>query len=937
VFFFGARGGTLICAACLAAYGQDRLSGQLRVLIVEDSENDAALVVRELAREGDSITFSRVENADEMRAALVAGPWDVILSDWKLPGFSGLEALAIAQATGLDIPFIIVSGSIHEDIAVAAMRAGAHDYVLKDRMARLGVAVHREIRERDVRASRREAETALRASQEVSRQAQKMEAVGLLAGGVAHDFNNVLTVVGMCSSVLEESLDADDPRRFHAAEITKAAACGATITRQLLTMSRHHPSEPRSIRIGDVVEQFQPMLRRLVRDQVTLTIHNADAPAVLADPVQIEQVLMNLAVNGRDAMPNGGRLTIGVSPVAFDDPDDARIRGLAPGTYVELAVTDTGCGMDAETQKRIFEPFFTTKAVGNGTGLGLAIVHGIVQQAGGAITVYSEVGRGTSVRVFVPVSTRSVDEDRPKPIAPTEIPAATILIVDDNDDVRGVAARILRGAGCTVLEASSGAESRRLAVSYDGRIDLVLCDVILSDVRGEQLVAQLRGLRPNIRSVLMSGYPAGALSSVAEGALEMLNKPFGTASLRAAIARGLEGWRAPTREEPVSAAAEDRVRVLLAEDDEPLRKLIVRSLRRSKFEVVEAGSGKAAAAAVQGQQFDVIVSDINMPDGTGLDLMRSVRRVDLDVPFILLSGDPDVKTATKAIEYGAFRFLIKPLDLDVLAKLFRHAARVHGLARLRREAFSIGGTRPGAIDRAGLEVRFELALDNLWMAYQPIVDAKTGGLYGLEALLRSEEPSMASPQALIGAATQIDGLPKLGRKIRALSAAALASRREVLFVNLHPDDLLDAELVDADSPLAQMASRVILEVTERAALPTSPLLAERIARLRTLGYRLAVDDIGAGYSGLASFAELVPEVVKIDMSLVRGVHLSTLKQRTIAAISRLCRESGTLVVCEGVETAEERDCVVFLGCDLLQGYLFGKPTRELPALRERTT
>jgi EAL domain-containing protein (putative c-di-GMP-specific phosphodiesterase class I) len=249
---------------------------------------------------------------------------------------------------------------------------------------------------------------------------------------------------------------------------------------------------------------------------------------------------------------------------------------------------------------------------------------------------------------------------------------------------------------------------------------------------------------------------------------------------------------------------------------------------------------------------------------------------------------------------------------------------------LRREAFSIGGARPGAIDRAGLEVRFDLALDRLWMAYQPIVHAKTGNLYGLEALLRSDEPSMSNPQTLIDAATHLDCLPRLGRKIRALCAATLASRSEVLFVNLHPDDLLDSELISDESPLAQMASRVILEVTERAALSPSPLLAERLVRLRELGYQIAVDDIGAGYSGLASFAELAPEVVKIDMSLVRGVHVSTLKQRTISAICRLCRESGTLVVCEGVETGEERDCVVALGCDLLQGYLLGKPSRELP-------
>jgi DNA-binding NtrC family response regulator/EAL domain-containing protein (putative c-di-GMP-specific phosphodiesterase class I) len=905
------------------------LSRQLRILIIEDSEDDAALVVRELGRGGDTVMFSRVETAEEMRAALGAESWDVILSDWKLPQFSGLEALTIAQATGRDIPFIIVSGSVREDIAVDAMRAGAHDYVLKDRMARLSAAVHREIRERDVRASQRETEKALRASQDLYRHAQKMEAVGRLAGGVAHDFNNVLTVIGMCASLLEEALDADDPRRVDATEIVKAAACGATITRQLLTMTRHNPSEPRSIEIGDVLAQFQPMLRRLVGDQITLAIHNVASPPVLADPAHIEQVLMNLAVNGRDAMPNGGRLTIETHPVSLHDPDEAHACGLAPGTYVELAVTDTGTGMDAEIQKKIFEPFFTTKAVGKGTGLGLSIVDGIVRQMGGAITVYSELGHGTSMRVFVPISTRTVGGDRTSVVATVEIPAATILVVDDQDDVRRIAARILRAAGCMVLEASRGAEARRLAVSYDGRIDLVLCDVSLADTRGEQLVGQLRGVRPHIRSVLMSGYPAGALTPVGDGPLELLRKPFGPASLRAAVARALEGWRAPGPDE-LAPVADERVRVLLAEDDEQLRKAIARALRRSKFEVVEVSSGHAAAAEVQGRPFDAIVSDVNMPDGTGLDLMRSVRRVDLDVPFILLSGDPDVKTAATAIEYGAFRFLVKPLDLDELAKITRHAARVHGLARLRREAFSIGGARPGAIDRAGLEVRFELALDRLWMAYQPIVDAKTGTLYGLEALVRSEEPSMANPQTMIEAATHIDCLPKLGRKIRALSAAALAPRSELLFVNLHPDDLLDSELVAEETPLAQIASRVILEVTERAACSPSPLLADRLSRLRALGYRIAVDDIGAGYSGLSSFAELAPEIVKIDMSLVRGVHLSRLKQRTIAAICRLCRESGTLVVCEGVETAEERDCVVSLGCDLLQGYLLGKPSRDLP-------
>lgn len=246
----------------------------------------------------------------------------------------------------------------------------------------------------------------------------------------------------------------------------------------------------------------------------------------------------------------------------------------------------------------------------------------------------------------------------------------------------------------------------------------------------------------------------------------------------------------------------------------------------------------------------------------------------------------------------------------------------------------MSGTHVGAVDRAGLEVRFDQAIDRLWMAYQPIFDARTGALFGVEALLRSNEPLMPGPQHVLDAATQLGLLPRLGRRTRALAASAMASRDDglALFVNLHPEDLSDLDLVAADAPLTKIASRVILEITERATLGSLPELTTRIARLRALGFRVAVDDIGAGYSSLQSFTELMPEVVKIDMSLVRDVHLSAVKQRTISALCKLCHEGGCLVVGEGVETVQESECMVSLGCDLLQGYLLGRPSRELPAI-----
>jgi len=218
------------------------------------------------------------------------------------------------------------------------------------------------------------------------------------------------------------------------------------------------------------------------------------------------------------------------------------------------------------------------------------------------------------------------------------------------------------------------------------------------------------------------------------------------------------------------------------------------------------------------------------------------------------------------------------------------------------------------------------------MAFQPIYDARTNALYGVEALMRSREPSIPHPGALLDTASALGRLPLLGRRVRHLAASALASRPDIpaLFVNLHPDDLADIDLISADAALSQIAPRVILEVTERESLVSSTALTDRLARLRELGFRLAVDDIGAGYSGLTSFADLTPEIVKIDMSLVRAVHTSTLKQHTIRALCSLCHEVGTLVVGEGVETTDERDCLIALGCDLLQGYLLGRPSPDLP-------
>lgn len=374
-------------------------------------------------------------------------------------------------------------------------------------------------------------------------------------------------------------------------------------------------------------------------------------------------------------------------------------------------------------------------------------------------------------------------------------------------------------------------------------------------------------------------------------------------------------------------------RVLLVEDDPELLRTLGRALRRNRFDVVEAGSGSQALTRLEQASCDVIVSDVHMPDGGGLDLLRVARRVDLDIPVILVSGAADTQSAAAAVAYGAFRYLPKPLELDVLMRTIRHAMRAHALARLRRCAFSATGGHVGAADRAGLEVRFEQALDSLWMAFQPIVHARGCALFGVEALLRSNEPSLPNPIAVVDAASQLGRTSELGRRAREIAAAGMREHPELqLFVNIHPEDLIDADLVAETALLSRIAPRVVLEVTERSVLPTSSALSMCIARLRALGFRLAVDDIGAGYSGLTSFADLTPEIVKIDMALVRNIHLSLLRQKTVKALCNLCHEVDCLVIGEGVETEEERDCLIGLGCDLLQGFLIGRPQPALPMM-----
>jgi PAS domain S-box-containing protein len=638
--------------------------------MVEDIPEEAELIELYLRRHDYAVEVRRVDCPDAMQDALAAQPWDVILADYRVPGFGALAALAMLKVSRRDIPFIIVSGTISDENAVAAMRAGAHDYVLKSNLSRLFPAIEREIQEAAARAEKRQIEVALQQSDADLReretrlegiissamdaiisvdenrriilfnraaekmflcdaakalgssldqfipvslreahgqhflrfaseghtsrsmtspamlnalrangeefpieatisqveaagqklytvilrditerkslehqlqQARKLEAIGRLAGGVAHDFNTLLNVMLGHAELLDHELAADDPRRERVHQIETAAQMSAGLTKQLLTFSRKQPIVPRVIDLCEAVVRLEPMLRRVVREDIELDLQLPSKPCpVKVDPGQMHQVLLNLAANARDAMPCAGVLTISVGPVELDNLHPLRAPELPRGRYISLAVTDTGTGMDAATAASIFEPFFTTKAPGTGTGLGLATVYGIVKQSGGEISVQSELGSGSTFRILLPASDEKIAalEEEPHVVLPVASRGnETILLAEDSTPLRELTRELLAREGYNLLVASDGTEALDVCTAA-ARVDLLLTDIVMPGLRGPELVEKIRQRRPEMRVVYLSGYAEESLRI--DGAL-VLEKPYNAERLYRTVRHALDG------------------------------------------------------------------------------------------------------------------------------------------------------------------------------------------------------------------------------------------------------------------------------------------------------------------------------------------------------------------------------------------------------------
>jgi signal transduction histidine kinase len=503
------------------------MSRELSLLLVEDSEDDAELVLFELRRQGFAPLATRVETGPDLEHALAQGGWHLVVSDHNLPAFSSAEALRIVKQRAPELPFIVVSGSIGAEYAVEAMRAGASDFVIKTKLHRLAPAVERELREAEQRLEQQRTAAALVESEERLRQAQKLEAVGRLAGGVAHDFNNLLTAILGYADLALAAFPPGTPTRADIEEIKLAGQRAVDLTRQLLAFSRQQVLHRRVLNLNEVVQGVARLLRRVIGEDIAIEIAaSSDLWPVMADRTQIEQIVMNLAVNSRDAMQNGGRLSIETANVTAPEGAGA---GLPPraGDYVCLRVKDTGEGISPEIRSRIFEPFFTTKEAGRGTGLGLATVYGIVQQSEGFITLDSDLGQGTTFSIFLPRTREASVPEAPArpPIKTTG--EETILLVEDEASVRDLAARVLSAAGYHVMAAAGPQAALRTASSYPEPIHLLVTDVVMPDMSGPVLVERLRRVRPGLDVLFISGFSGESVTAIEPfGEDRLLSKPF---------------------------------------------------------------------------------------------------------------------------------------------------------------------------------------------------------------------------------------------------------------------------------------------------------------------------------------------------------------------------------------------------------------------------
>lgn len=539
--------------------------------------------------------------------------------------------------------------------------------------------------------------------EEEARQAQRMEAIGRLSAGLAHDFNNFLTAIFGYTDLLLESVPSDHPWRDSVVEIRQTAERAASLTRKLLAFGRKQALQPRMVDLNELIADMRGTLLPLIGEDVELvTSLDPKLDLVKVDHGQMEQVLLNLVVNAREAMPRGGKLLIETRNASLDEVH-GRIHGvrLAPGPYVMMAVTDTGVGMDEETQARVFEPFFTTKE--KGTGLGLSVVYGIVKQSGGYIWVYSEPGMGSTFKVYLPACKEPAEarplEARPQP----RRGQGTVLLVEDDQRVRELTMAMLAPCGYRVLAAKEGSQAMELARS-NPEVDLLLTDVVMPSMSGVELWEKLGALYPHMRVLFMSGYPEQVLNRYGTCLrdLPFLSKPFSSEELRLKVEEVLAMpppvplWQKPQRPPtslpgPKTPTAQieggkdpERPRILIVDDEAAVRRLLARLLEGQGYKCVLAAGAEEARAKLSRESFHLLLCDMRMPGESGLELVREVTPRYPEMAVVFVSGLDDPEVAQMALKQGAYGYILKPFRTNELLIQVANALRRRELEIARR-------------------------------------------------------------------------------------------------------------------------------------------------------------------------------------------------------------------------------------------------------------
>jgi signal transduction histidine kinase len=510
----------------------------MKFLLIDDNPFDRELLKRGLTALFAGAVYVEVIDNQSFEHALQTLDYELVFTDYQLKWITGLEILKRIRHLSADLPVIMVTDTGSEEIATEAMKNGLNDYLLKTHLARLPIAVEECFKKSWLQRERRELEAQLQ-------KAQKMESLGLLVSGIAHDFNNLLAAIIGYAQRGMHSISPPHPLYEQFAAIQNRAEQGARMTHQLLSFARGTPLNPSRLSLQKMLEELREFIQKLLGPSIELHLEiDAALHLVYADRTQIEQVLVNLCLNARDAMPGGGRLTIAGQNVLLDQTSQERVEVLA-GLYVLLTVSDTGVGMDLQTQDRLFEPFFTTKDIGQGTGLGLAVVYGIIKQHNGFIQVRSAPGEGTTFALYFPATIEVVREQEEETVLEQEpLPGGseTLLVLEDDQDIQWIMSEFLHECGYTVIVASDGEEGLSLFQKHASSIALVIADIMMPKMKGKEFQTYIHRSHPEVKILIVSGYQEIDLKrrELLDAQSAFLQKPFSLDTLASKVRELIE-------------------------------------------------------------------------------------------------------------------------------------------------------------------------------------------------------------------------------------------------------------------------------------------------------------------------------------------------------------------------------------------------------------